>query len=210
MVFVVRLISCLSLNRFALRINIFLSQFDLETLPEAQRTQKLTPWLGVIPLIAKLATSWSYASGTICWPNLHQQFCNKSGKSCKRVTWNSNSDNPLKQRGHFQTSRQWTRQRSNLPKILELITRAKTRLSVILVKSKYGDYANTKKYFQEAEDLGQVWIHLNTSEYFWIYLDTSNRAKMDQFRKKGKGRCTKPKHIMYWSRDWGKSVCQSK
>ena len=51
---------------------------------------------------------------------------------------------------------QLTKDLDVLTAILELITRAKTRLSVILVKSKYGDYANTKKYFQEAEDLGQV------------------------------------------------------
>ena len=46
---------------------------------------------------------------------------------------------------------QLTKDLDVLTAILELITRAKTRLSVILVKSKYGDYANTKKYFQEAE-----------------------------------------------------------
>ena len=40
--------------------------------------------------------------------------------------------------------------------IMELITRARTCLSIILVKSDYGDYPNIKKYFQEAADRGLV------------------------------------------------------
>ena len=49
--------------------------------------------------------------------------------------------------------------------IMELITRAKTQLSVILVEDP-GDYdVYTKKYFQQAEDLGLVEIvQLSTQE----------------------------------------------
>ena len=40
--------------------------------------------------------------------------------------------------------------------IMELITRARTHLSVILVEENNNDYANTKEYFQQAVGLGLV------------------------------------------------------
>ena len=40
--------------------------------------------------------------------------------------------------------------------IMELITRARTHLSVILVEEDNNDYANTKEYFQQAAGLGLV------------------------------------------------------
>ena len=48
--------------------------------------------------------------------------------------------------------------------IMELITRARTRLSVILVGEEYGEYAVVKKYFQQATDLDLVEVvQLNVS-----------------------------------------------
>ena len=41
------------------------------SLPEAQQTQKLTPWPGVISLFSNLATNLSYACDATMWPNLH-------------------------------------------------------------------------------------------------------------------------------------------
>ena len=42
------------------------------------------------------------------------------------------------------------------PNLTELITRARTHLSVILVRGSRRHYAKTKEYFQQASDLGLV------------------------------------------------------